>query len=230
MGAQPRIDYQQLSDPALAERIAARDPAAVRLVTTRHNQRLFRVAYGILKHRGDSEDVLQNAYLKAFAAIGGFRGDSALSTWLTRIVINEALERRRRKLRETALAQGSVVMLDEYREKLAGGARPQPDAELAQHQIRVLLEQAVSRLPDDFRLVFVLREIEGVSVDETARLLDILPATVKTRHLRARRRLQKDLGPQLRAALHGSFPFAGLACEAMTERVVGAFCGETGEP
>ncbi len=95
MITQPKLDYQSCDDLVLAELIAARDPAAVRLVTTRNNQRLFRAAWSILKDRPESEDVVQSAYLRAFAAIATFEGHSTLSTWLTRIAINEALGRRR---------------------------------------------------------------------------------------------------------------------------------------
>ncbi len=224
MTALLRTDYESLPDLDLARCIADRDPNAVRLVTQRNNQRLFRVAWSILKSRTDAEDAVQSGYLKAFAAIAGFQGASSLSTWLTRIVINEALERRRKSLRDIERAGDAVVMIETYRETLMAGSNPSSqDSAVAREQIRRLLEDAVSRLPDPFRLVFVLREVEGASVEETAALLDIPPATVKTRLLRARRRLQDDLGPELRTALAGTFPFAGADCEAMSARIVQAF-------
>lgn len=99
-----------------------------------------------------------------------------------------------------------------------------PDAELARGQIRETLEAAIAQLPVEFRTAFVLREIEAMSVEETAALLDIAPTTVKTRCLRARRRLQQLLAPELRSALTGSFPFAGADCSAMTERVLAGWC------
>ncbi len=226
MGVQPQIDYETLDDLGLAARIVARDPMAVRLVTRRNNQRLFRAAWSVLKSRPDAEDAVQSAYLKAFAAIHSFRGGAALSTWLTRIVVNEALERRRAGLRRTArLTGGGVVVMEEYRDKLMRGSmNGTPDDSLARAQIRQMLEAAISRLPQDFRLVFVLREIEGLSVEDAAQALGVPPATIKTRHLRARRRLQQDLAPDLRAALEGSFPFAGADCDAMTEEVLRQFC------
>ena len=117
------------------------------------------------------------------------------------------------------------MLIEEYRDKLMGGSAHAPqDSAVARQQIRAMLERAVARLPDDFRLVFVLREIEGSSVEETAEALGVAPATVKTRHLRARRRLQAELGPELKAALQGTFPFLGGDCEALSERVVGRFC------
>jgi RNA polymerase sigma-70 factor (ECF subfamily) len=224
MTAAPRPDYETLDDLALARRLGARDPAAVRLITTRNSQRLFRAAWSILKSRSDAEDAVQSAYLRAFAAIGGYEGRSSLSTWLTRIVINEALGRRRAAKRRLArLDGGSVAVLDEYREKLMrGSTTTRPDGALAREQIRRMLEAAIGRLPEQFRLVFVLRDVEGLNVEEAAEALGIAPATVKTRHFRARRRLQEDLAPELGAALTGTFPFAGADCEAMTERVLAA--------
>jgi RNA polymerase sigma-70 factor (ECF subfamily) len=226
MPAAPRIDYESLSDLELARLIAARDPAAVRLVTQRNNQRLFRTAWSVLKNREEAEDAVQSAYLGAFRAIGGFEGRSSLSTWLTRIVLNEALGRARSARRRRAgLDAGSVVHLDDYREKLMRGslAGAAPDAAVAREQMRALLEKAIGALPEPFRLVFVLREVEGLSVEEVAETLGVLPATVKTRDLRARRRLQEALAPELKAALTGTFPFAGADCERMTLRVLEAF-------
>jgi RNA polymerase sigma-70 factor (ECF subfamily) len=220
------VDIETLSDPELAGRVAAGDRAAVRLVTQRNNQRLFRAAWSILKNREEAEDAVQSAYLNAFAAIGDFAGRSSLSTWLTRIVINEALGRARAaKRRRERLDASSVVHIDEYREKLMRGSSSAsaPDAALAREQIRSLLEKAIGDLPDSFRHVFVLREVEGLSVEDTAEVLDIIPATVKTRHLRARRRLQDALAPELKTALTGTFPFAGADCARMTERVLAAF-------
>lgn len=229
MNVLKKIDYGSLDDEALASLIADRDPGAVRLVTQRNNQRLFRAAWSILGNRAEAEDAVQSAYLRAFAAIASFEGRSTLSTWLTRIVINEALGRARAARRRRAhVDDGSVAFLDDYREKLMRGSSSgtAPDAEFARAQLRSLLEQAIGALPPDFRLVFVMREIEGLSVDETAQSLGLVPATVKTRHLRARRRLQQSLAPDVKSALAGAFPFAGADCVAITEAVVSRFCGD----
>lgn len=226
MTARARKDIEDLDDVALAGLIAAGDSGAVRLLTERNNQRLFRAAWSILRNRAEAEDSVQSAYLKAFAAIRTYEGRSSLTTWLTRIAINEALGRqratRRRRLR---LSADSVVQIDEYREKLMRGSASQaaPDAALAREQLRRLIEQAIAALPEPFRIVFVLRDVEGLSVEDTAEALDLLPATVKTRHLRARRRLQEALEPELATALGGAFPFAGADCAGMTERMVSAF-------
>lgn len=227
MGAQTRVDYEGLEDAALARLIEARDAEAVRLVTQRNNQRLFRTAWSILKDRDDAEDAVQSAYLHAFGAIDRFEARSSLSTWLVRITINEALGRKRAAGRRRAqLDAASVTVLDDYREKLMRGSMTgSPDGDYARAQLRRVMERAIGDLPSSFRLVFVLREIEGLSVEETAEALGLVPATVKTRHHRARRRLQNALAPEVKSALAGSFPFAGADCEAMTERVVAAICG-----
>lgn len=228
MTAQPRLDYESMSDGELARRVTDRDPEAVRLLTNRNNQRLFRTAWSILKNRAEAEDVVQSTYLRAFVAMESFEGRSSLSTWLTRIAINEALGRQRGARRRRAqLDENSVVHLDEYREKLMRGSTSSfsPEDEAAREQLRRLLEGAIARLPESFRVVFVLREIEGMGVDEAADALGIPPATVKTRHLRARRRLQEALAPEVQTALSGTFPFAGADCAAITERVVRAWCG-----
>ena len=226
MSARAKPDYELLDDAALAQLVAARDPEAVRLVTMRNNQRLFRAAWSILRNRAEAEDAVQSAYLRAFAAIRDFAARSSLSTWLTRIVINEALGRERAARRRRARLEGaSVAVLEDYREKLMRGsdAAP-PDGEYARAQLRGLLESAIAGLPAGFRLVFVMRDIEGMSVEETADALGLVPATVKTRHLRARRRLAEALDPEIRSVLTGTFPFAGADCAGMTEEVVRRYC------
>src|SRR6185437_11774777 len=175
------LSYETLSDVELARRIAQRDSMAARVVIKRNNQRLFRAAWSILKDRSEAEEAVQDGYLKAFGAIGTFAGRSSLSTWLTRIVANEALSRRSRaQKRARLLNQESVVVLEEYREKLmAGSVTQSPEKVLMRRQIAKLLETAIARLPDTFRPVFVLREIEGLSVEDTAEALQIPEETVK---------------------------------------------------
>lgn len=206
-----------LDDFALARMCALGNPAAIRRVTTANNQRLFRAAWSILKDRGEAEDAVQSAYLKAFASIKLFEGRSALSTWLTRIAINEALARSRGlKRRRAWLESEGVTVMEDYRRQDA------PDEALAREQVRSLMEQAIAALPDTFRTVFVLRDVEGLSVEETSEALDIPGATVKSRLFRARRKLRKSLAPEMRSVLVGTFPFAGIECERMTKRLMEA--------
>jgi RNA polymerase sigma-70 factor (ECF subfamily) len=218
------LDYGALGDVELVRLCAARDRGAITHVISSNNQRMFRSAWSILGNRAEAEECVQSAYLAAFAAIGTFEGRSALSTWLTRIVINEALGRRRAEERRRRHLEGKgVTVLDDYRDALMrGSAADTPEVSVAREQIRKLLEQAVAGLPDAFRTVFVLREIEGLSSEETAAILDVPVATVKTRLFRGRRKLQEMLAPELGSVLTGTFPFAGSDCAALTERVLKA--------
>jgi RNA polymerase sigma-70 factor, ECF subfamily len=215
-------DYTPLSDSDLARACAAREAGAIRHVIGVNNQRLFRTAWSILKDRAEAEEAVQAAYMSAFANIGTFEARSSLSTWLTRIVINEALGRRRAEQRRRRhLEQEGIAVLDAYRENLMRGSEAEsPEAAIAREQIRKLLEQSIAELPDPFRTVFVLREIEGLSSEETAEILDVPVATVKTRLHRGRRRLHEMLAPEMSDMLSGTFPFAGADCAAMAERVL----------
>lgn len=225
MTANLALDYPGMPELELAGRCASGDVGAVRHLVTANNQRLFRAAWSILKNRSEAEDAVQSAYSKAFAAMASFEGRSSLTTWLTRIAINEALARRRtnERQRKNLEAEG-VQVLETYREQFAKGSlAPSPEAEAARDQLRSLLERAIGGLPENFRTVFVLHEIEGVSVEDAAQVLEIPTGTVKTRLMRARRKLQQALAPEVRGALVGTFPFAGLDCARLTERVVADF-------
>ena len=223
------LDYETASDETLAALVVRRDAEAVRVITRRNNQRLFRAAWSVLRDRAEAEEAVQDAYLKAFAAMDGFMGQSSLSTWLTRIAINEALARRRTaERRKRLLEENSVAMVEQYREAASRASQTElsPEAEAMRRQMRELLERAIRELPDAFRTVFVLREVEGLSVEETAEVLGIPPETVKTRLFRARGRLQRALDPELRAALEGTFPFAGADCDALTAKVLDRFVAD----
>jgi RNA polymerase sigma-70 factor (ECF subfamily) len=216
------ITLEMLDDLALAKRAAARDLAAIRLITERNNQRLFRAAWSVLKDRAEAEDVVQEAYAKALAAIGGFAGEASLSTWLTRIVMNTAIDRKRSLARRAKfLKENQVAELTTYRDQMmAGSAAPSPEAATLRRELKSLLEQAVARLPEAYRCVFVLRDIEGMSIADVAAALEIPEATVKTRQWRAKRRLRVALEPDFRGALGESVDFAGADCARLTERVL----------
>ena len=215
-------DCRQLSDMELARLCSERDAHAIRFLVACNNQRLFRTAWSILKNRSEAEEAVQSAYMSALAGLASFEGRSSLSTWLTRVVVNEALGRRRaEERRRSHLEQEGVAVLDAYRENLMRGSESEsPEATIAREQVRKLLEQAVGNLPDAFRTVFVLREVEGLTSEETAEILQIPVATVKTRLHRGRRRLHAMLAPEVSDLLSGTFPFAGADCAAMAERVL----------
>ena len=187
-----------------------------------NNQRLFRVARAIMPDDSEAEDIVQESYLRAFAALASFRGDSSLLTWLTRITINEARGRLRRRrptvdLDEIETAQSPGGLLVAFPN---GQPMDDPEAALARVQIRLMIERAVDTLPEAFRLVFILREVQDCSVQETADLLGIKQETVKTRLYRARRQLRAALDKSLAGAMRDTFPFLGRRCERITAAVL----------
>lgn len=211
--------YAHLDEAELVALFRARDAGAVRYVATCNNQRLFRAAWAVLRDSAEAEDAVQSAYLKAFAAIDTFEGRSKLSTWLTRIVINEARVRRRSARRRAALLGHAMPPGTDIGEEV-DAAYQTPEQHVANVQLRKALEQALGSLPQIYRTVFILREIEGMTVEETAAALDILPATVKTRLFRARHMLQARLSSLDRTALQGVLAFGGKICAALTARVL----------
>lgn len=216
-------DYGALDDMALVRRVIARDAAAVRHLLTANNQRLFRAAWSILMNRAEAEEALQDGYLKAFAAMPTFKGAAALSTWLTRIVVNEALDRRRRiKRQATILADEGVAFIDDYREALMKGSTVErtPEQTAMQRELGKIMEVAIAGLPELFRPVFVLREIEGLDVAETAQALGLTEETVRTRLHRAKQKLKVALEPQLAGVRAATLHFAGADCQALTTKVM----------
>ena len=204
----------------LIDRAIRRDPAAIRAITTQHNRRLYRIARSILRDDDEAEEALQAAYMHAFAALSTFRRDASLGTWLTRIVMNEALGRVR--------ARRPAIRIETGRALLAGQVIPfptlavvaDPERTMAQRQIQSLLEMAIDELPAVYRVVLVARVIEEMSPEETAVLLGLRPETVKTRLHRARRLLREALERQAGPHLMNAFPFDGWRCERMTQAVI----------
>jgi RNA polymerase sigma-70 factor (ECF subfamily) len=199
------------------------EAAAFREIMRRNNRHLFRAARGVLRDDAEAEDVVQEAYVRAFQGLAGFRGDARLSTWLTRIALNEALGRLRRRRDTIALEaiegaqQGGGACILMFPTAQTGG---DPEGAAARREIRRLLEEAIDELPEPFRLVLVARDVDGISVEETARILEIRPETVRTRLHRARRSLRAALDQRLGDTLREAFPFDGARCERMTEAVL----------
>jgi RNA polymerase sigma-70 factor, ECF subfamily len=187
----------------------------------RHNRRLYRIARGILRNDSEAEDVVQEAYINAFTHLGGFRGDSSLATWLSRITMNEALGRLRRQRPavdlQTFEAQATEARIIQFPQTVTNG---DPERTMAQREILQLVERATDNLPEIFRIVFMTRVIEGMSIEETASLLGLQPDTVKTRLHRARRLVREELDKHIGPVLMDAFPFAGRRCERMTNAVL----------
>ena len=208
----------------LVARARTHDKAAVRTIIRQNNRRLFRVARSILKNDWEAEDVVQEGYVRAFTHLSEFEGKSSLNTWLTRIVVNEALGRLRRRRPTVDIADVESGGIGRSNAEVVPFplTAPQPDPEraMAQGQICDLLEQAIDALPDAFRVVLVARVIEQMSVEETAELYGLRPETVKTRLHRARTMLRKDLEQQFGPLLTDTFPFGGRRCERMADNVI----------
>lgn len=217
------LDIAGMDEPTLIGHAIDGQRGAFGMIMQRHNQPLFRVARGIVTDDAEAEDVVQETYVKAFAALGDFRGEANLLTWLTRIAINEARARLRRRRRQTVpLDQVDLAQARSgYIVTFPGGQPMENPETLAAHaEIRLLLERAVDGLAEPFRLVFILRDVQGFSIEETAALLDIRPETVKTRLHRARKLLRAALRETLESSLRGTFPFLGQRCERITETVL----------
>jgi RNA polymerase sigma-70 factor (ECF subfamily) len=221
-GAVRAIDYAALDDLALAGLAQGGHREAFRHIMQRCNQRLFRVARGVLNDDAEAEDVVQEAYAHAFEKLATFRGEASLLTWLTRIVLNEAHGRLRQRRPtvdidqiETSQTDGGQIV--QFPSKFGN---EDPAAGAARAQIRRLVEHAIDELPEAFRIVFVMREIEQCTVEETAATLELRAETVKTRLHRARRLLRTALQDTLAATLTDAFPFLGPRCNRMTEHVL----------
>jgi RNA polymerase sigma-70 factor (ECF subfamily) len=208
----------QADDANLVAALRRGDNRAFELIMRRYNQRLFRVARSILRNDTEAEDAVQESWLRAFTHMERLQESARLGGWLARIAANEALDRlRRRGPVPPADAQDS-----DTREAAPGANAPfpTPDAEKRRSEARAMIERAVDRLPDNFRMVFVLRSIEELSVEETARALNIPPDTVKTRLHRANKLLREELKDALEAALPDAFEFDGKRCDRIVANVM----------
>ena len=208
-----------VSEGELIRRAKARDEQAVRAILQANNRRLFRIARGILRNDAEAEDVVQETYVRALTHLEGFRGESSLSTWLSRIAMNEAIGRLRGKRLSLDLdslpedrGEAEIIPFP--------AASSDPERSMAQRQIQEVVERAIDQLPEPFRLVFITRVMEEMTVEETAELLSIKPETVKTRLHRARALLRQNVEKEIGPVIMDAFPFAGRRCEQLTEAVL----------
>jgi RNA polymerase sigma-70 factor (ECF subfamily) len=217
------IDYVALGDAELVAHARRGDRGAFRQIMRRGNQRLFRVARGVLNNDAEAEDAVQEAWTLAFAKLDTYRGEASLMTWMTRIVLNECYGRLRRRKHTIGIEQLETVQQSGDGCVLMFPARygsEDPAADASRAQMRMLIERAIGALPEPFRVVFVMRDVEECSIEETASALAIRPETVKTRLHRARRLLRSALHENLATALNDAFPFLGPRCDRIVEAVL----------
>jgi RNA polymerase sigma-70 factor, ECF subfamily len=218
-------ELDSTSDGELVRLALEKDGDAFRTIMQRHNRRLYRLARAVVDDDSEAEDIVQETYVLAFTNLATFRGEAGLATWLMSIALNEARGRLRRRRSTVDLAildsiEGGAAQPASF----PSGATPDdPERTAAQQEIRRLLERAIDNLPELFRVVFVMRAVEDLSIAETASLLGLRPETVKTRLHRARRLLRRALAEQLASSLTGVFPFDGMRCERMTQEVMRRF-------
>ena len=221
--AVPAVD-DKTPDTELVRRVAAHDHEAFRVLMRRHNQMLYRTARSILKNEPEAEDAVQEAYLQAYCAMGDFRGDAKLSTWLVRIVVNEAITRLHKQTRraEVIHLEGEDLQQDHQssEDSMNESAPEHPERAAQRSESRRLLEAKIDELPEAFRTVFVLRAVEEMTVEETAAALDIPEATVRTRFFRARGLLRESLSRDIDLAHGDAFAFAGARCDRIIANVM----------
>src|SRR5437764_4343901 len=216
----PRLAATGAADAELIQRARSRDETAVRAIMQANNRRLYRLARGILRNDSEAEDVVQEAYVRAFTHLENFRGDSSLSTWLSRIAMNEALGRLRRQRPAVEMDSLPPGALDAKIIQFPLAASADPEKSMAQREIQAVVEHAIDELPEAFRLVFITRVIEGMNVEETAEILSLKPETVKSRLHRARTMLRDIVERKIGPVVMEAFPFAGKRCERLTEAVL----------
>jgi RNA polymerase sigma-70 factor (ECF subfamily) len=205
----------------LVQRARNRDETAIRAIMQSNNRRLYRLARGILRNDSEAEDVVQETYLRAFTHLQDFRGDSSLATWLARIAMNEALGRLRRQrpgVEWTSLPPGTLEA--QVIQFPLSAVSEDPEKSMAQREIQHVVEHAIDELPSAFRIVFITRVIEGMSVEETSEILGLKPETVKTRLHRARTMLRNNVEKKIGPIVMEAFPFAGKRCERLTDAVL----------
>jgi RNA polymerase sigma-70 factor (ECF subfamily) len=212
-----RANHEHWTDEQVVARVLAGDAALYELLMRRHNQRLYRVARSILRDNDEAEDVMQDAYVRAYQNLASFEGRSTFATWLTRIAVYEALTRARKRSRFQSLdvpeeSNGGVM-------ETATSAGRSPEHEAYGQELAEVLEHAILTLSEEHRLVFMLREVEGLSTEETARCLDLSLENVKVRLHRARAGLRKELNRAVGATTAQCFQFRAVRCDRVVKEV-----------
>jgi len=220
MATESLAPVSQVDDSCLAQRVAGGDRSAFEELMRRYNRRLYRLARASLGDEAEAKDALQDAYLSAYRSIGKFRGEATLSTWLSRLVLNACGERRRRSYRRENIVP--ILSTERAMDLVARvpDSGEQPEQLVARTQIRRVLERKVSELPEIFRVVFMLRSVEELSVEEIAAILAISPETVRSRHFRAKGMLRESLAKEIDLAEANIYEFAGAHCDSIVANVL----------
>lgn len=206
----------ELQDDEIVGRVLAGETALFEILMRRYNQRLYRMARVILRNDTEAEDVMQDAYVRAYTHLNQFAGKAAFSTWLTRIAIHEALARKRRGARFEEL---DAMTTNGDSMPMLKSSDPNPEDSTARVETRRLLEDAIDRLPEAYRTVVVLREVEEMSVSDTAVSLGVTEAVVKTRLHRAHAMLRKELYAQAKGRTADVYQFHAVRCDRVVKAV-----------
>lgn len=215
--ANAAASQEPLSDEEVVARVLAGQTAMFEIVMRRHNQLLYRVSRAILRNDGEAEDVMQDAYVRAYEHLAQFAGRAKFSTWLTRIAVHEALARQRRGNRNQELEPMPERNGDPV-DRLAS-LEPNPEQQASNSEIRRLLEEAVEKLPDAYRTIFVLRDVEEMSTTDAANILEITEENVKVRLHRARALLRKGLYARAGIERKETFNFHAVRCDRVVKNV-----------
>ena len=207
-----------LSDEEVVARVLAGDTSLFEILMRRYNQRLFRVARSILTDATEAEDVMQEAYLRAFRELATFRGEALFATWLTRIACHEAMARARKRWRLVPTSSGEPP--DPPAET------PGPEQDVENRELQALLRTAIELLPDTLRAVFCLREVEGLSTEQAAEALGLTAENVRVRLHRAKRNLRQTLDERIGREVRRLYLFDGARCDRVVARVFARLSSE----
>lgn len=224
----PGNEVSCLTDEEVALKILDGETELFEIIMRRHNRRLFRVTRSILRNDAESEDVVQDAYVRAYAHLGSFERRSTFATWLTRIAIHEALSRKRRAARIDT-HEGELLTGCDSREKLDRASRS-PEQQAIDGELRAAIETAIDQMPLHYRTVFMLRDVQGMDTAETAESLGIHEQAVKTRLHRARKILRGFLEPRVGPSADGLFNFLGPRCDRIVAAVLARIAGHRLRP